>query len=81
MIINKFLQLFSDEYIASKSIEKLIKFTEKTLPPDGSDKIFIGCVLIMFDKGFTGPAACREYLISIAKAEKEKIGTTNLLFF
>ena len=43
MIINKFLQLFSEEYIKSKSINELIKFTKKTLPSDGTDKIFIGC--------------------------------------
>ena len=51
------------------------------MPSDGTDKIFIGCVLIMFDLGFNGPAACREYLVSIVKSGKEKIGNTNLLYF
>lgn len=54
MIINKFLQLFSEEYAKTKSITKLIEFTKKTFPSDGTDKIFIGCVLIMFDQGFNG---------------------------
>lgn len=81
MIINKFLQLFSEEYTKTKSITKLIEFTKKTLPSDGTDKIFIGCVLIMFDQGINGPAASREYLISIVNAGKEKIGNTNLLNF
>ncbi len=81
MIINKFLQIFSEEYINSKSIDKLLEFTKKTLPSDGTDKIFVGCVLIMFDLGFTGPASCHEYLSSIVKSGKEKIGNTNLLYF
>ena len=81
MIINKFLQLFSEEYINFKSIDKLQEFTKKTLPSDGTDKIFVGCVLIMFDLGFTGPASCHEYLSSIVKSGKEKIGNTNLLYF
>ncbi len=81
MIINKFLQLFSDEYTKTKSIIKLVEFTKKTLPSDGTDKIFIGCVLIMFDQGINGPAASREYLISIVNSGKEKIGNTNLLNF
>ena len=81
MIINKLLQKFSEEYINSKSIDKLLEFTKKTLPSDGTDKIFVGCVLIMFDLGFTGPASCHEYLYSIVKSGKEKIGNTNLLYF
>ncbi len=81
MIINKFLQIFSDEYITSKSINKLLEFTKKTLPSDGTDNIFIGCVLIMFDIGFTGPASCHEYLSSIVQSGKQKIGNTNLLYF
>ncbi len=81
MIINKFLQIFSEEYINSKSIDKLLGFTKKTLPSDGTDKIFVGCVIIMFDLGFTGPASCHEYLSSIVKSGKEKVGNTNLLYF
>ena len=81
MIINKFLQIFSEEYLNSISIDKLLEFTSKTLPADGSDKIFIGCVIIMFDLGFTGPAASREYLVSILKAGTVKIADTNLLDF
>lgn len=81
MIINKFLQLFSEEYQKTKSINELIEFTKKTLPSDGTDKIFIGCVLIMFDQDINGTSASREYLISIVNAGKENIGNTNLLNF
>ena len=35
----------------------------------------------MFDLGFTGPASCHEYLSSIVKAGKERMGNTNLLYF
>lgn len=77
MIINKFLTKFSEEYNDSKTIIQLLEFTKKTLPSDGTDKIFIGCVLIMLDIGL----ASREYLLSIVKAGKEKIGNTNLLNF
>ncbi len=79
MIINKYLQIFSEEYSKSHTINELLEFTKKTLPSDGTDKIFIGCVLIMFDIGFTGPTACHEYLTSIVKAGKEKVDDTNLL--
>ena len=81
MIINKFLQAFSEEYVNYKTIDNLLEFTKKTFPKNGSDKIFIGCVLIMYDLGFKGPAASREYLLSIVKSGKEKIGNTNLLYF
>lgn len=77
MIINKFLTKFSEEYNDFKTITQLLEFTKKTLPSDGTDKIFIGCVLIILDIGL----ASREYLISIVKAGKEKIGNTNLLNF
>ena len=73
MIINKFLQIFSDEYTKSKEITSLIEFTKKTLPRDGTDKIFIGCILLMFDQGFIGAAASREYLVSIVKSGQEKL--------
>ena len=81
MIINKYLQMFSEEYESLGTIDKLLEFTEKTFPRDGTDKIFIGCVVIMFLMGFKGAAATREYLLSIVKAGKEKIGKTNLLSF
>ena len=81
MIINKFLQLFSEEYRKTNSINKLVEFTKKTLPSDGTDKIFIGCILIMFHQGFIGASASREYLVSIVQSGKVTIGNTNLLNF
>lgn len=81
MIINKFLQQFSEEYKNNDSIENLIEFTNKTLPNDGTAYIFIGCNIIMFDLGFVGPSATREVLYSIVKSGKEKINDTNILSF
>lgn len=76
--LNRYLQLFFEEYKNFKTINMLIEFTNKTLPQDGTDKIFIGCVLIMFDKGIENNS---NNLLSIVKAGVEKIGNTNLLNF
>ncbi len=76
--INRYLQLFYEEYHNFKTIHMLTEFTNKTLPQDGTDKIFIGCVLIMFNKGVNN--SC-ENLLSIVKSGVEKIGHTNLLNF
>ena len=66
------------------SIESLIEFTRKTFPQNGTDKLFIGCVLILFSRtnGFKARYyASRENLLSIVLAIKEKVGSTNLLAF
>ncbi len=67
------------------SIESLVEFTKKTFPQNGTDKLFIGCVLILFSNAYGGfkPRyyASRENLVSIILAAKEKIGSTNLLAF
>ncbi len=66
------------------NIESLIEFTKKTFPQNGTDKLFIGCVLILFSRtsGFKSRySVTRENLLSIILAAKEKIGTTNLLAF
>ncbi len=78
MFINRYLRLFYEEYKNFKTINMLLDFTNKTLPQDGTDKIFIGCVLIMFNKGID--VNCSN-LLSIAKSGIEKIGSTNLLNF
>ena len=64
--------------------ESLIEFANKTFPKNGSDKLFIGCTLILFSRsnGFKPRySASRENLISIVLSAKEKIGSTNLLSF
>jgi hypothetical protein len=72
-----------DDY-EKNNIESLIEFTNKTFPQNGTDKLFIGCVLILFSEasGYK-PRYCatRENLYSIVLSAKEKIGSTNLLAF
>ena len=82
-MINRILMELYDDYERGK-IENLIDFTNKTFPQNGTDKLFIGCVLILFSR--TGGFKVRYYisrenLLSIVLAAKEKIGSTNLLAF
>lgn len=66
------------------NIESLIEFASKTFPKNGSDKLFIGCTLILFSRsnGFKPRYyVSRENLVSIVLSAKEKIGSTNLLAF
>lgn len=82
-MINRILMELYDDY-EKGSIESLIKFTNQTFPQNGTDKLFIGCVLILFSRtgGFKPRYdASRENLFSIILAAKEKIGSTNLLAF
>lgn len=82
-MINRILMELYDDY-EKGNIESLIDFTNKTFPQNGTDKLFIGCVLIMFSRsnGFKPRyGATRESLYSIVSAAKEKIGSTNLLAF
>lgn len=82
-MINRILMELYDDY-EKGSIESLIDFTNKTFPQNGTDKLFIGCVLILFSRtgGFKARYdASRENLFSIVLSAKEKIGSTNLLAF
>ena len=82
-MINRILMELYDDYEKS-NIYSLKEFTKKTLPSDGTDKLFIGCVLIMFSRcnGFKARySATREELLSIVKAAKEKLGDSNYLAF
>lgn len=82
-MINRILMELYDDYEQGK-IENLIEFANKTFPKNGTDKLFIGCVLILFSRtgGFKPRYyASRENLLSIVLASKEKIGVTNLLAF
>lgn len=76
------MELYDDFEKGNK--ESLIEFTHKTFPQNGTDKLFIGCALIMFSRteGFKPRySVSRENLYSIVSTAKEKIGTTNLLAF
>lgn len=82
-MIDRILMELYDDY-EQNNIENLIDFADKTFPKNGTDKLFVGCVLILFSRaGGYKPryVATREKLYSIILASKEKIGSTNLLAF
>lgn len=73
-----------DEVVDNKNINKLLEFASKTFPSDGTNVLFVGCVIIMFSRtgGFKPRYSCtREHLIEIVRLAKEKIGQSNLLAF
>lgn len=69
-----------DEYNNQKTIHKLEEFTKLTFPQDGTDKLFIGCVLILFESVYKSRLSA-ETLYTVVSAAKEPIGKTNLLKF
>ena len=79
-MINRILMELYDDYDKG-NIDSLIEFTKKTLPSDGTEKLFVGCVLILFSRSSSRYYATREELLSIVKAVKEKIGDSNYLAF
>ena len=82
-MFNRILMELYDDY-SNNNINSLIEFTKKTLPSDGTDKLFVGCVLILFSiaNGLKPRYFCtRENLYSIVILAKEKIGDGNLLDF
>ena len=79
-MINRILMELYDDY-EKGNIDSLIEFTKKTLPSDGTDKLFVGCVLILFSRSSSRYYASREELLSIVKAAKEKLGNSNYLAF
>ena len=79
-MINRILMELYDDY-EKGNIDSLIEFTKKTLPSDGTEKLFFGCVLILFSRSSSRYYATREELLSIVKDVKEKIGDSNYLAF
>ena len=79
-MINRILMELYDDY-EKGNIDSLIEFTKKTLPSDGTEKLFFGCVLILFSRSSSRYYASREELLSIVKAAKEKLGNSNYLAF
>ena len=83
-MINRILMEFYDDYCENNNIDKLIDFANKTFPNDGTEKLFIGTVLILFSKagGFKPRYFCtRENLLSVVLLAKEEISSSNLLAF
>ena len=82
-MIDRILMELYDDY-SKGNRESLINFAKKTFPSDGTEKLFIGCTLILFSRasGFKARYDCtREKLLSIVLSAKEKIGSSNLLAF
>ena len=82
-MINRILMELYDDY-ENNNIESLIEFANKTFPQDGTEKLFIGCTLIMFSRPESFKprySMTRENLYSIVLAAKEKIDNTNLLAY
>lgn len=69
-----------DEYHREKKIDKLLEFTKITLPSDGTDKFFIGCVLILITTSFKNNLNTAT-LLTVVNTAKEKVGNTTLLEF
>lgn len=78
--MNVYLMEFYDEYYKSKSISKLKEFTYKTFPKDGTDKLFIGCTLILITSVYKTRATA-EALATIISSVNENVGSSNLLEF
>ena len=82
-MIDRILMELYDDY-EKGNIESLKKFANKTFPYDGTDKLFIGCTLILFSRANSFKPrydATREKLLSIVLSSKEKIGNSNMLSF
>lgn len=84
-MFNRILMELYDEYEKNKNFDAVKEFALKTFPNDGTDKLFIGCVVILFSSAkrtFKARYRCsREDLESIVLLAKEKVGTSNLLAF
>lgn len=78
--MNTTLMEIYDEYHIEKKIDKLLEFTKITLPSDGTDKLFIGCVLILITTSFKNNLNTAT-LLTVVNTAKEKVGNTTLLEF
>ena len=82
-MINRILMELYDEY-EKGNVEALKEFAKKTFPSDGTHTLFIGCVILMFQRnsGYKPRYYCtREHLESIVLAAKEQYNGTNLLAY
>lgn len=83
-MINRILMEFYDDYVENNNIDSLVEFAKKTFPYDGTDSLFVGCVLILFSiaGGYKPRYFCtRENLLAVMLLAKEKVGNSNLLEF
>ena len=73
-MINRIIMELYDDY-SNNNIDSLIEFSKKTFPSDGTAKLFVGCMIILFSRaqGFKPRYDCnREQLLSIVFSIKEK---------
>lgn len=83
-MINRILMELYDDYEKNHNLKQVKEFAKKTFPSDGTDRLFVGCVFIMFSTAslFKPRYSCtREELESIVLLAKEKVGNSNLLAF
>ena len=83
-MINRILMELAEDYFETGSVDKLLDFSQKTFPSDGTSMLFVGLMLIMFSRtdNFKPKYSCsRENLLSIVMLAKEKVGNSNLLAF
>lgn len=81
-MIDRILMELYDEYENNEKIDGLVEFALKIFPKDGTDTMFIGCVLILFSR-----PGCykerynmtREKLYEIVLSAKKTINESNML--
>ncbi len=78
-MINQYLFDAWVEYQEKGTYQTLIDFANKTFPKNGTDKLFIGCALILISSVINKNYATVDSLLSILECGKEKIDDTNLL--
>ena len=74
-MIDRILMELYDDY-ENNNLDSLINFANKTFPKDGTDKLFVGCVLKLFSRcnGFKPRYdASRENLCNIVLSAKKKL--------
>lgn len=80
-MINRILMELYDDF-EQNNMDSVIEFARITFPQDGTDKLFIGSLLILFSRVGAFKSryyVTREALYDIVLAAKEKVGKTNLL--
>lgn len=78
-MISEYLMNGWIEYTEKKTYNTLLEFADKTFPKDGTDRLFIGCALLLINSVINKNYATTDAMLSILECGKEKIGNTNLL--
>lgn len=81
MMINQYLFDGYEEFHKEGTFKVLDEFIDKTFPRDGTDKLFMGCVVILYTTVINKNYANTHSLLSILMSGKEEVDGTNLLRF